>query len=168
MDSGVSCWSLKKISRIDLLFPQFWLQPFFPTPDVSTGYQRKEICAIRKKKKKSALFAFSFSFIFNSAKIVDNGFRCFPWEKERKGKAKKRKEKNSIVQHQSLFSHFFCLFSFLFLYFKRPFCCILSNIYFFNLWKFGIIILNVFVVTIFFIFCNKSLGKALIFFSSVN
>jgi hypothetical protein len=92
----------------------------------------------RDLRQKKNLFAFYFSFIFNSSKIVDNGFSFFPWEKERKGKAKKRKGKNSIVQHQLLFSHFFCLFfflfPFLFLYFKRPFCFIIFT-YFFSIYE---------------------------------
>ncbi len=41
--------------------PTYW--PFFPTPDVSIGYQRKEICAIRKEKGRSFL-PFLFSFLY--------------------------------------------------------------------------------------------------------
>jgi hypothetical protein len=54
--------------------------------------------------------------------LLANGFRFFPWVKERKAKEKKRKEKkNNFVQNQSLFFHPFAVFFFfLFFYFKRP------------------------------------------------
>jgi hypothetical protein len=56
-----SCFEepLQMDTYLPTYLPTYW--PFFPTADVSIGYQRKEICAIRKKK--GALF-FPFSFLF--------------------------------------------------------------------------------------------------------
>ncbi len=91
--------------------PTYW--PFFPTADVSIGYQRKEICAIRKKK--GALFVLFLFFFFNSATIVGKWVPFLPLgkRKESKRKEKKRKEKkNNFVQNQSLFFHPFSVFFF--------------------------------------------------------
>jgi hypothetical protein len=47
--------------------------------------------------------------------LLANGFRFFPWVKERKAKEKKRNEKkNNFVQNQSLFFHPFSVFFFSF------------------------------------------------------
>jgi hypothetical protein len=96
--------------------PTCW--PFFTTPDVSIGYQRKEICAIGKEKGRSFFyFSFFFSLFSTLPLLLVNGFRFFPWvkRKQSKRKEKKRKEKkNNFVQNQSLFSHPFSVFFFLF------------------------------------------------------
>jgi hypothetical protein len=101
-------------------------RPFFPTPDVSIGYQRKEICAIRKKKGRS--FCLLLFFFVNSATIVGKWVPFLPWVKERKAKEKTRKEKKRKEKEKEFcsesiilfhpFSVFF--FSSLFFYFKRP------------------------------------------------
>jgi hypothetical protein len=84
---------------------------------------------------------------------------------EKKGKGRQRKEKKK--QHCSTSITFFPFFLFYSFTLKGPFVVFFYKKNF-NLRIFGIIILNVFVVTNFIIFCNKILGKALISFSSVN
>jgi hypothetical protein len=79
----------------------------------------KEKRSAQSERKRALSFSFSlfFSLFSTLPLLLANGFRFFPWVKERKAKEKKRKEKkNNFVQNQSLFFHPFSVFFFSFFF----------------------------------------------------